>query len=93
MHELFSRHVAGAPRGLRRAENSGVSKPTREPLAASCAIRSMQSFPLSPFSAEIQSERDLAGARQRSESERAHATNLEGGFLPDDARAVRRGAR
>ena len=53
----------------------------------------MQSFPLSPFSAEIQSERDLAGARQRSESERAHATNLEGGFLPDDARAVRRGAR
>jgi hypothetical protein len=56
-------------------------------------MKSMPSFALSPFSADIQSERDLAGARQRSESERAHATNLESGFLPDDARAVRRGAR
>jgi hypothetical protein len=51
VHELFPRHVAGAPGGLRRAENSGVSKATRAPLAESRAMKSMPSFALSSFTA------------------------------------------
>jgi hypothetical protein len=59
-------------------------------LAAPRAVKFGAEFrALSLPRAELQAKRDSAGARQRSESERAHATKLESGFQPDDARAVR----
>jgi len=59
-------------------------------LAAPRAVKFGAEFRALSFPrAELQAKRDSAGARQRSESERAHATKLESGFQPDDARAVR----